>query len=51
MIHYTGFERKEAEMMRHIDAKTAIWVHTDMFEEYKAKRNFSKRLYLAHIKM
>lgn len=42
MIHYTGFERKEAEMMRHIDAKTAIWVHTDMFEEYKAKRNFSK---------
>ena len=44
MIHYTGFERKEAEMMRHIDAKTAIWVHTDMFEEYKAKRNFSKKI-------
>ncbi|WP_342366178.1 CDP-glycerol glycerophosphotransferase family protein [Staphylococcus pasteuri] len=44
MIHYTGFERKEAEMMRHIDAKTAIWVHTDMFEEYKAKSNFSRKI-------
>ncbi|PTI73451.1 glycosyltransferase, partial [Staphylococcus succinus] len=43
-IHYTGFERKEAEMMRHIDAKKAIWVHTDMFEEYNAKKNFSKKI-------
>ncbi|MGO2206159.1 CDP-glycerol glycerophosphotransferase family protein [Staphylococcus xylosus] len=43
-IHYTGFERKEAEMIRHIDAKKAIWVHTDMFEEYKAKKNFNKKI-------
>lgn len=43
-IHYTGFERKGAEMMRHIDAKKAIWVHTDMFEEFRAKRNFSRKI-------
>lgn len=43
-IHYTGFERKEAEMMRHIDSKKAIWVHTDMFEEFKAKNNFSRKI-------
>ena len=43
-IHYTGFERKEAEMIRHIDAKKAMWVHTDMFEEYEAKKNFSKKI-------
>ena len=23
-IHYTGFERKEAEMIRHIDAKSDV---------------------------
>ncbi len=43
-IHYTGFERKSAEMMRHIDCKKAIWVHTDMFAEFEAKRNFSKKI-------
>ncbi|WP_239701155.1 CDP-glycerol glycerophosphotransferase family protein [Mammaliicoccus sp. D-M17] len=43
-IHYTGFERKSAEMMRHINSKTAIWVHTDMFAEYEAKKNFSKKI-------
>lgn len=43
-VHYTGFERKEAEMMRHIDSKKAIWVHTDMFEEFKAKNNFSRKI-------
>lgn len=43
-IHYTGFERKSAEMMRHIDTNTAIWVHTDMFAEYEAKKNFSKKI-------
>lgn len=43
-IHYTGFERKSAEMMRHLDCKKAIWVHTDMFQEYEAKKNFSKKI-------
>lgn len=43
-IHYTGFERKEAEMMKHIDSKKMIWVHTDMFAEYEAKKNFSKKI-------
>lgn len=43
-IHYTGFERKSAEMMRHIDSKKAIWVHTDMFAEFEAKHNFSKKI-------
>ncbi|WP_256278021.1 MULTISPECIES: CDP-glycerol glycerophosphotransferase family protein [Staphylococcus] len=43
-IHYTGFERKSAEMMRHINCKKAIWVHTDMFAEYEAKQNFSKKI-------
>ncbi|MGO3374374.1 CDP-glycerol glycerophosphotransferase family protein [Brochothrix thermosphacta] len=43
-IHYTGFERKYAEMLRHIDASTAIFVHTDMFQEYEAKKNFSKKI-------
>ncbi|PTG77122.1 hypothetical protein BU667_11700, partial [Staphylococcus chromogenes] len=43
-IHYTGFERKSAEMMRHISCKKAIWVHTDMFAEYEAKQNFSKKI-------
>ena len=43
-IHYTGFERKSAEMMRHIDTNTAIWVHNDMFAEYEAKKNFSKKI-------
>ncbi|WP_018660833.1 CDP-glycerol glycerophosphotransferase family protein [Heyndrickxia acidiproducens] len=43
-IHYTGFERKYAEMIKHIKAKTIIWVHTDMFKEYEVKKNFSKKV-------
>ena len=43
-IHYTGFERKYAEMARHIDCNRAMWVHTDMFEEFRAKQNFSKKI-------
>jgi CDP-glycerol glycerophosphotransferase (TagB/SpsB family) len=43
-VHYTGFERKYAEMTKHIPSKTILFVHTDMFQEYKAKKNFSKRV-------
>lgn len=43
-IHYTGFERKYAEMTRHMAPKTAMYVHTDMFQEYEAKHNFSKKV-------
>ncbi|BBN97865.1 CDP-glycerol glycerophosphotransferase family protein [Sporolactobacillus terrae] len=43
-VHYTGFERKYAEMLRHIDAKKIIFVHTDMFKEYEIKKNFSKKI-------
>ncbi|MBI5974452.1 CDP-glycerol glycerophosphotransferase family protein [Staphylococcus canis] len=43
-IHYTGFERKAAAMLQYVDTKTAIWVHTDMFAEYKAKKNFNRRI-------
>lgn len=45
-IHYTGFERKYAEMIKHIDKKTKtyIFVHTDMFKEYEAKKNYIKKI-------
>ncbi len=43
-IHYTGFERKYAEMIKHVDMDTTIWVHTDMFKEYEVKKNFSKKI-------
>ncbi|WP_408868929.1 CDP-glycerol glycerophosphotransferase family protein [Brochothrix campestris] len=43
-IHYTGFERKYAEMVRHMNHKTVMYVHTDMFQEYEAKQNFSKKV-------
>ncbi|EIT1258972.1 CDP-glycerol glycerophosphotransferase family protein [Staphylococcus pseudintermedius] len=43
-VHYTGFERKYAGMLQFIEQKTAIWVHTDMFAEYKAKKNYSQKI-------
>ncbi len=43
-IHYTGFERKYAAMLQFINHKKAIWVHTDMFAEYKAKKNYSRKI-------
>ncbi|ARJ50704.1 CDP-glycerol glycerophosphotransferase family protein [Staphylococcus lutrae] len=43
-VHYTGFERKYAGMLQYIGQKTAIWVHTDMFAEYKAKKNYSRKI-------
>lgn len=43
-IHYTGFERKYAEMSKHIPVKSIIYVHTDMFKEYQAKKSFNKQV-------
>ncbi|MGG0888364.1 CDP-glycerol glycerophosphotransferase family protein [Cytobacillus horneckiae] len=45
-IHYTGFERKYAEMIQHTPESTnrVMFVHTDMFQEYEAKQNFSKKV-------
>lgn len=31
-------------MLQFIGQKTAIWVHTDMFAEYKAKKNYSQKI-------
>jgi CDP-glycerol glycerophosphotransferase (TagB/SpsB family)/glycosyltransferase involved in cell wall biosynthesis len=45
-IHYTGFERSLAAMLSALSEskiKTSIFYHTDMFEEYEAKRNISMK--------
>lgn len=45
-IHYTGFERSLAAMLSALSGsniKTSIFYHTDMFEEYEAKRNISMK--------
>lgn len=46
-IHYTGFERAIATMTSAIsksNVKTTIFYHTDMFEEYKAKKNVNMKV-------
>lgn len=46
-IHYTGFERAYAAMTQAISGekiKTTIFYHTDMFEEYDAKKNINKKV-------
>lgn len=46
-IHYTGFERSLAAMLSSISAigiKTTIFYHTDIFEEYKAKKNVNMKV-------
>ena len=43
-VHYTGFERKYAEMAKHINSKSIMFIHTDMFKEYKAKKSFNKQV-------
>lgn len=43
-IHYTGFERSLGAMLSAIsggDIRTTAFYHTDMFEEYKAKKNLN----------
>jgi CDP-glycerol glycerophosphotransferase len=45
-IHYTGFERAIATMLSAISKskiRTTIFYHTDMFEEYKAKKNVNMK--------
>lgn len=46
-IHYTGFESKYSEyvvFLKNLGTKTMIYVHTDMFEDYKNKKNYNKNL-------
>lgn len=43
-IHYTGFDRKYAELATYMDAKTMMFVHTDMFEDYKNKKNYNQKV-------
>ncbi|MFD2617055.1 CDP-glycerol glycerophosphotransferase family protein [Terrilactibacillus laevilacticus] len=43
-IHYTGFDRKYAEIVSHINTKTMMFVHTDMFEDYKNKKNYNQKV-------
>lgn len=48
-IHYTGFERSIAAMLSaisnsHEKIRTSIFCHTDIFDEYKAKKNISLKV-------
>lgn len=46
-IHYTGFEAKYAEyvvFLKNFNTKTMMYVHTDMFEDYKNKKNYNKNI-------
>ncbi|MGG4507251.1 CDP-glycerol glycerophosphotransferase family protein [Heyndrickxia sporothermodurans] len=43
-IHYTGFDRKYQEIATYATCKTMIFVHTDMFEDYKNKKNYNKKV-------
>lgn len=46
-IHYTGFEAKYSELvvfLKDLGTNTMIYVHTDMFEDYKNKKNYNKFL-------
>ncbi|WP_207767829.1 CDP-glycerol glycerophosphotransferase family protein [Heyndrickxia camelliae] len=51
LIQYTGFDRKFNEIVAYAPCKTMIFVHTDMFEDYKNKKNYNKKvLYNAYKK-
>jgi glycosyltransferase involved in cell wall biosynthesis len=43
-VHYTGFDRKYAEMVKYIPTKTVMFVHTDMFKDYENKKNYNKKV-------
>jgi glycosyltransferase involved in cell wall biosynthesis len=45
-VHYTGFGNRYSELIKHVPDKvnTVMYVHTDMVAEYKAKKNFSKKI-------
>ncbi len=43
-IHFTGYEIMVAEIFKHINAKEKIiYVHNDMVEEYKKRKNFKRK--------
>ncbi|GEM_PF-1123456 len=43
-IHYTGFDRKYAELATYGGIESSMFVHTDMFEDYKNKKNYNLRV-------
>ena len=45
-VHFTGFGNRYAELIKHApdEVNTVMYVHTDMIAEYKAKKNFSKKI-------
>jgi len=46
LIHYTGFGNRYGELMKQVprNINTIMFIHTDMFKEYEAKKSFSKRI-------
>lgn len=46
LVHFTGFGNRYAELIKHAPCgvNTVMYVHTDMPAEYKAKKNFSKKI-------
>lgn len=46
IIHFTGFGNRYSELVKHApsEVNTVMYVHTDMFAEYEAKKNFSKKI-------
>lgn len=45
-IHFTGFGNRYSELIKYApdEVNTVMYVHTDMIAEYKAKKNFSKKI-------
>lgn len=45
-VHYTGFGSRYSELIKHVpmQVNTVMYVHTDMIAEYKAKKNFNKKI-------
>jgi len=45
-LHFTGFGNRYSELIKQVPAEvnTVMCVHTDMIAEYKAKKNFSKKI-------
>jgi len=45
-VHFTGFGNRYSELIKYApdEVNTVIYVHTNMIAEYKAKKNFSKKI-------
>lgn len=45
-IHFTGFGNRYAELLKQApnELNKVMYIHTDMFQEYQAKKNFNKRI-------